>query len=356
MGSVSNKKLLLNIKKTNADPLNQRSVILFHSAITSEKTRKMYDYHLKKFKEHFIIKNEDVLISIEVKKIQVMIEDYILYLRSQNIGHGYCSTTLNALKNFFAMNDITLNWDKLKMMKPEKTVRKDRAYTTEELRILLSHVSNKPLWKAFVHFMASSGVRSGFAEELKMKHLKDMPEGCKAVTVYADHIKEYITFIHAEAVQALEEYFEFRKAKGEILTPDSWVFCRKDHTKFLPANTITQYLSKYLENLPLRRTMINKRYDVACTHGIRKRWDTIVKSNSSVNLSIAEKLFGHSSTIPLDHRYFKPTLKRYLATHVQSRFLNIKPDEWETAIFLPVERFVKKNKKAVWKLSRELLT
>jgi len=56
------------------------------------------------------------------------------------------------------------------------------------------------------------------------------------------------------------------------------------------------------------------------------------------------------------HRYFKPTLKRYLATHVQSRFLNIKPDEWETAIFLPVERFVKKNKKAVWKLSRELLT
>ena len=31
-------------------------------------------------------------------------------------------------------------------------------------------------------------------------------------------------------------------------------------------------------------------------------------------------------------------------------------DEWETAIFLPVEQFVKKNKKAVWKLSRELLS
>jgi len=309
MRTVSNKKLLVNSKKTHADPLNQRSIILFHSAITSEKTRKMYDYHLKKFKEHFIIKNEDALISIEVKKIQVMIEDYLLYLRSKNIGHGYCSTTLNALKKFFAMNDITLNWDKLKMMKPEKTVRKDRAYTTEELRILLSHVSNKPLWKAFVHFMASSGVRSGFTEELKIKHLKDMPEGCKAVTVYADHIKEYTTFIHAEAVQALEEYFEFRKKKGEIITPDSWVFCRKDHTKFLPANTITHYLSLYLKNLPLRRTMTNKRYEVACTHGIRKRWDTIVKSNSSVNLSIAEKLFGHSSTIPLDHRYFKPTIE-----------------------------------------------
>ena len=309
MRSVSNKKQLVNSKKKKVDPLYQRSVILFHSAIKTEKTRKLYVYHLNRFKDHFIIKNEDALITIQPKKIQVMIEDYLLYLRSQNIGHAYCCTVLNALKKFFSMNDIILNWDKLKMMKPEKTVRKDRAYTTEELRILLSHVSNKPLWKAFLHFMASSGVRSGFAEELKMKHLKDMPNGCKAVTVYADHASEYTTFIHAEAVQALEEYFEDRKAKGETITPDSWVFCRKDHTKFLPANTITHYLSFYLRNLPLRRTMKNKRYDVACTHGLRKRWDTIVKSNTSVNLSIAEKLFGHSSSIPLDNRYFKPTIE-----------------------------------------------
>ena len=310
MRSVSNKKLLVNSKKTNANPLNQRSIILFHSAITSEKTRKIYDYHLKKFTDHFIIKNEDALISIEDKKIQVMIEDYLIYLRSKNIGHDFCCTTLNSLRKFFAMNDIILNWDKLKMMKPEKLKpRGDRAYTTEELRILLSHVSHKPLWKAFLHFMASSGCRVGFCEELKMKHLKDMPDNCKAVTVYADHIKEYTTFIHAEAVQALEEYFEFRKAKGEILTPDSWVFCGKNHTKFLPVNTIIHNFSKYLQNLPIKRTMLNKRYEVSCTHGIRKRWDTIVKSNSSVNLSIAEKLFGHSSTIPLDHRYFKPTLE-----------------------------------------------
>ena len=152
MRSLSRKKQFVKRDGKTRKPLNQRSMILFHSAIKSEKTRKLYDYHLTKFRKHFIIKNEDALISIEVKKIQVMIEDYLLYLRSKNIGHGYCSTTLNALKKFFSMNDITLNWDKLKMMKPEKTVRKDRAYTTEELRILLSHVSNKPKWKAFIHF------------------------------------------------------------------------------------------------------------------------------------------------------------------------------------------------------------
>ena len=56
------------------------------------------------------------------------------------------------------------------------------------------------------------------------------------------------------------------------------------------------------------------------------------------------------------HRYFKPTLKRYLHAHVRSQFLTIKPTEWETAIFLPVERFVKKNKTAVWKISKDLLS
>ena len=97
--------------KSNSIPiklLNLRSLLLFHSAIKSEKTRKLYVYHLQKFRDHFIIKNEDSLISIEPKKIQVMIEDYLLYLRSQNIGHAYCCTVLNSLKKFFSMNDIIL--------------------------------------------------------------------------------------------------------------------------------------------------------------------------------------------------------------------------------------------------------
>ena len=50
-----------NSKKKKIDPLYQRSIILFHSAIKSEKTRKLYVYHIQKFKEHFIIKNYQIL-------------------------------------------------------------------------------------------------------------------------------------------------------------------------------------------------------------------------------------------------------------------------------------------------------
>tara|TARA_B100000029_G_scaffold492008_1_gene552812 strand:+ start:728 stop:1285 length:558 start_codon:yes stop_codon:yes gene_type:complete len=81
-----------------------------------------------------------------------------------------------------------------------------------------------------------------------------------------------------------------------------------------------------------------------------------IRNNQSMNDSTRMMVTYDLLSSTKRHRYFKPTLKRYLHTHVQSQFLNIKPNEWETAIFLPVERFVKKNKKAVWQLSKELLS
>ena len=48
------------------------------------------------------------------------------------------------------------------------------------------------------------------------------------------------------------------------------------------------------------------------------------------------------------YKWFKPTLKRYLNSHVQSKYLKILPSDWQLAIFLPVERFVKSGKKKVW--------
>ena len=83
---------------------------------------------------------------------------------------------------------------------------------------------------------------------------------------------------------------------------------------------------------------------------------TTITNNKSMNENTRMMVTYNLLESTKRHRYFKPTVKRYLATHVRSSFLNIKADEWETAIFLPVEQFVKKNKRAVWKLSEELLS
>jgi len=44
----------------------------------------------------------------------------------------------------------------------------------------------------------------------------------------------------------------------------------------------------------------------------------------------------------------RPTVHRYLNSKINSKFVLINADEWEVALFLPVERFKKANKKKVW--------
>ena len=48
----------------------------------------------------------------------------------------------------------------------------------------------------------------------------------------------------------------------------------------------------------------------------------------------------------------RPTVHRYLTSKFRSKFVLVNADEWEVALFLPVERFKKANKKKVWAHSK----
>lgn len=50
-------------------------------------------------------------------------------------------------------------------------------------------------------------------------------------------------------------------------------------------------------------------------------------------------------------KYFRPTIKHYLHPHIESRFLNIPADQWDIALFLPLERFQKATKVRVFQES-----
>lgn len=50
-----------------------------------------------------------------------------------------------------------------------------------------------------------------------------------------------------------------------------------------------------------------------------------------------------------------PCVKHYLDAHVMSRFLQIPPKDWATAVMLPVERFVGATKNKVWRDSRGMI-
>jgi len=48
------------------------------------------------------------------------------------------------------------------------------------------------------------------------------------------------------------------------------------------------------------------------------------------------------------YKEFRPCLKRYLYSQIASRILKVQPNEWETAVFLPVHQFQKAKARDVW--------
>ena len=93
---------------------SQRSIIIFNHAMSSEATKKCYLNELKRFKEFYKIRDYDSLTTIEPKKLQIMIEDYIMQ-RKGKVERSSLSHSLSALDLFFSMNDVILNIKKLRV-------------------------------------------------------------------------------------------------------------------------------------------------------------------------------------------------------------------------------------------------
>ena len=73
--------------------------------------------------------------------------------------------------------------------------------------------------------------------------------------------------------------------------------------------------------------------------------------NEKTKLRLSYKVLKGASRF----KFFKPCVKHYLNAHVQSRFLEVSADKWDIALFLPVEKFAKKGKQAVWSDSRRMV-
>jgi hypothetical protein len=90
--------------------------------------------------------------------------------------------------------------------------------------------------------------------------------------------------------------------------------------------------------LPLRAKLMDALYSVASSKTIDEK----------TKLNISYNILNQAAR----YRFFKPCIKRYLISHVQSRFFYIEPTEWDMALFLPLDRFAGASKTAVYKDSR----
>lgn len=103
------------------------------------------------------------------------------------------------------------------------------------------------------------------------------------------------------------------------------------------------FLGMNMHYLPplLRARLMDRLYAISKNDAIRDS----KKLRASYNLLNSASKF----------QYFRPTVKRYLTTHLRSRMLYIPEEQWDIALFLPTERFRKKKKNQVWRDSRQMI-
>ncbi len=88
-----------------------------------------------------------------------------------------------------------------------------------------------------------------------------------------------------------------------------------------------------------RLQLLDKLSDIATN----KNFDESTRFKISYNyLKNAKSLYEH-----------KPCLKKYLYSHIQSKFINIDASEWDIAVLLPVESFSGASKQRVFQESED---
>jgi integrase len=285
--------------------VHDRSFNLFLSAIKSEQTKSVYKYHLKNFlKWNKDCSNYDDLLKADEKTIQRKLEDYIMYLKT-NYSANYLPTIFKPVELFYIMNKININTKLLHKMFPETTKKGGYgAYTREQVETMLKN-SLKIRTKSLILFLASSGCRVGVIPELKLGHITNH-ENCKKILCYADSKDEYVTFMTPESSKAFDEYLEERQKDGEKLDSESPAFRKKYSLGYAPAETMTieairSSIALTMKNV--QKTKSGNRFNIPTVHGFRKYFNIVFKSRNDANLSLCEKLMGHSVTISLDNAY-----------------------------------------------------
>jgi site-specific recombinase XerD len=189
---------------------------LFLNSLKSPESRKSYSIYIKKYME--LQKITNLLADPNPKLIEEQIITFIIKMTENGKRYSSLHNYVTAVLSFYKMNDVVLNTSKISKFMPEQTrIKKDRAYTHEEIGKLLEIADERT--RVIILLMASTGMRIGALPELRLRNLERMHEVYK-ITIYENYNQEYFTFCSYECVRAIDSYLNFRKRYGEKLSPE----------------------------------------------------------------------------------------------------------------------------------------
>jgi hypothetical protein len=219
---------------------------------------------------------------------------FILFQRkrveSEEIVGSTIRNYIKATKLFCQMNDLVLNWDKVRRGLPQaRQSANDRAPTVDEIRKVVEYPDRRI--KPIVYIMMSSGIRIGAWDYLRWKHVVPISENGELIAakllVYAGEPEEYHSFITPETYISLSSWIKFRESYGEVITGNSWsmrdIWQTTNMTygaklglatcpKKLQSSGIRRLLERALWEQALRHPLANgaKRHEWKAAHGFRK--------------------------------------------------------------------------------------
>ena len=313
----------------------------FVYALNSKESKRQYPNRLDKFfvfvgLEGTIEEKCNKLCELGLKDTNLLQSYLIRFINSQKdriknkeIVEATLRNYIKAIKLFFSMNDIVVNWKKLSKGIPQVYVKQDRIPELDEIKQLLNHPDRRI--KPIVLTMLSAGIRVGSWEHLKWKHV--IPIERDGVIVAAKIIlkntkinREYFSFITPEAYNALKDWMDFRALHGEQINGESWLVRNNweeldkrlgmaKFPKFFNASSIRNIINDAWRVQGVRDLLDNgeKRYEFKATHCFRKYFET--KCQSKMNHNNIKILMDHS--FGESQNYHRPTEQELLEDYLK---------------------------------------
>lgn len=288
----------------------------FVNSINSAETREQYEYCLTQFLKYCQMNLESFL-----KSPQDEISNLIVsYLLQRNVSRQYRVVIFSAIKHACEMNDVVLNWTKMKKFirtdnRDNSINGKDRGYAHEEIQKILEF-SDQRSKTAFL-ILASTGIRIGALQSIRLSDLERIDNLYKIV-IYAGDREEYFVFCTPECTKEIDSYLEFRKRRGEEIGQMSYLLVQKFSPKTMvkgspfKGKSLRVTLQNCISSTGLRgidHVNPHKRKQIPVLHGFRKFF-TKQLVDSKLNPEIREMLLGHK--IGLASAYYKPTEQEML--------------------------------------------
>jgi integrase len=256
-------------------------------------------------------------------------------VKREEISESTISNYYKATKLFCEMNNLTLNWKRIRRGLPlGRDASDDRAPTVEEIQKLVEYPDRRI--KPIIYTMVSSGIRLGAWDYLRWKHVTSITNGLGEVIaakliIYPGDREEYYAFITPEAYNALKEWMDFRAGYGEKISGESWVMRDLWQTtnidygaklglatcpKRLKSSDIKRLIERALWEQGLRQPLTKgvKRHEYKAAHGFRKFYKSHAEQvMRPINVEIT---MGHN--IGVSASYYKPQAGEVLQDYLKS--------------------------------------